>query len=81
MLLVEAAQGAVRGDESFRNEYLHRCHRKPKGVAKVAAARKLSIRLYWMLRSNTKYPEIVRNEGSSRVPLVGAACFSRPARP
>jgi transposase len=73
MLLVEAAQGAVRCDQGFRNEYLHRCHSKPKGVAKVAAARKLAIRLYWMLRSNTKYPEIVRVEGSSRVPLVSAS--------
>jgi transposase len=70
MLPVEAAQGAVRCDESFRNEYLHRCHSKPKGVAKVAAARKLAIRLYWMLRSNTKYPEIVHVESSSRVALV-----------
>src|SRR5882724_1504588 len=70
MLLVEAAQGAVRCDESFRNEYLHRCHSKPKGVAKVAAARKLAIRLYWMLRTMTAYPEIVRIESSSRVPLV-----------
>jgi transposase len=70
MLLVEAAQGAVRCDESFRSEYLHRCHNKPKGVAKVAAARKLAIRLYWMLRSNTKYPEVVHVESSSRVPLV-----------
>jgi len=70
MLLVEAAQGAVRYDPGFRNEYLHRCHSKPKGVAKVAAARKLAIRLYWMLRSNTKYPEIVRVESSSRVPVV-----------
>jgi transposase len=73
MLLVEAAQGAVRCDPGFRNEYLHRCHNKPKGVAKVAAARKLAIRLYWMLRSNTKYPEIVGIESSSRVPLVGAS--------
>jgi transposase len=73
MLLVEAAQGAVRRDPEFRNEYLHRCHGKPKGVAKVAAARKLAVRLYWMLRSNTKYPEIVRVESSSRVPLVGAS--------
>ena len=56
MLLVEATQSVVRYDESFRNEYLHRCHGKPKGVAKVAAARKLAIRLYWMLRSNTKHP-------------------------
>jgi transposase len=70
MLLVEAAQGVVRCDPGFRNEYLHRCHTKPKGVAKVAAARKLAVRLYWMLRTNTKYPEIVRIEGSSRVPLV-----------
>ncbi len=70
MLLVEAAQGAVRCDPGFRNEYVHRCHRKPKGVAKVAAARKLAIRLYWMLRTNTGYPEVVRVESSSRVPLV-----------
>src|SRR2546427_10632456 len=53
MLLVEAAQGAVQCDPGFRNEYLHRCHKKAKGVAKVAAARKLAIRLYWMLRTNT----------------------------
>ncbi len=73
MLLVEAAQGAGRCDPGFRNEYLHRCPNKPKGVAKVAAARKLAIRLYWMLRSNTGYPEIVGIESSSRVPLVGAS--------
>ena len=70
MLLVEAAQIAVRYDPQMRNEYLHRCHWKAKGVAKVAAARKLAIRLYWMLRTNTSYPEVVRVESSSRVPLV-----------
>ena len=70
MLLVEAAQCAVRYDPQFRNEYLHRCHSKAKGVAKVAAARKLAIRLYWMLRTNKGYPEVVRAESSSRVPLV-----------
>ena len=70
MLFVEAAQAAVRCDPEFRKEYLHRCHSKAKGVAKVAAARKLAIRLYWMLRTMTKYPEIVRVESSSRVPLV-----------
>jgi transposase len=71
MLLVEAAQTAVRSDPQMRQEYLHRCHRKPKGVAKVAAARKLAIRLYWMLRTNRGYPEVVAVESSSRVPLVG----------
>ena len=73
MLLVEAAQSAVRNDPQFRSEYLHRCHSKPKGVAKVAAARKLAIRLYWMLRTNTGYPGVVRVESSSRVPLVSAS--------
>jgi transposase len=71
MLLVEASQVVVRYDSKFRSEYLHRCHQKPKAVAKVAAARKLAIRLYWMLRTNTAYPEIVRIESSSRVPLAG----------
>jgi hypothetical protein len=82
-LLVEAAQIAVRCDPGFRKQYLHRCHQKPKGVAKVAAARKLAVRLYWMLRTQTGYPEIVqaeiiqtkmvRIESSPRVPLVGAS--------
>jgi len=31
----------------------------------------MAIQLYWMLRTNSKYPEIVRIESSSRVPLVG----------
>jgi transposase len=72
-LLVEAAQIAVRCDPEFRKQYLHRCHQKPKGVAKVAAARKLAVRLYWMLRTQKPYPEIVRIESSPRVPRVGAS--------
>ena len=56
-----------------RMVYLHRCHQKPKAVAKVAAARKLAVRLYWMLRTQTPYPEVVRIESSPRVPLVGAS--------
>ena len=72
-LLVEAAQIAVRFDPGMKKEYLHRCHRKPKGVAKVAAARKLAVRLYWMLRTEVPYPDIVRIESSPRVPLVGAS--------
>ena len=72
-LLVEAAQNAVRYDPQFRREYLHRCHQKPKAVAKVAAARKLAVRLYWMLRTQKPYPEIVRIESSSGLALVGAS--------
>jgi len=73
MLLVEAAHTATRYDPEFRRQYLHHCHSKPKNVAKVAAARKLAVRLYWMLRTQNPHPEIVRNEGSPRVPLVSAS--------
>jgi transposase len=71
LLLVEAAQTITRLDEGFRKQYQHRCHSKPKGVAKVAAARRLAVRLYWMLRTKTPYPEIVRIESSSRCPMDG----------
>ncbi len=73
MLLVEAVQNVTRCDAGFRKQYQHRCHSKPKGVAKVAAARRLAVRLYWMLRTQTPYPEIVRIESSPRVPLAGAS--------
>lgn len=69
-LLVEAAHGAVRQDEGFRKQYWQRCHRMAKGVAQVAAARQLAVRLYWMLRTQTAYPEIVPIESSPRVALV-----------
>jgi transposase len=72
-LLVEAAHVAVRCDPDFRRQYQHRCHSMPKNVAQVAAARKLAVRLYWMLRSHTPYPEVVRIESSPRVPLAGAS--------
>ena len=73
MLLVEAAQSAIRYDPEFRREYQHRCHTKPKNVAKVAAARKLAVRLYWMLRTHPAAPESVAIESSPRVPLVSAS--------
>jgi transposase len=69
-LLVEAAQMAVRCDPGLRKEYLHRCHQKPKAVAKVAAARKLAVRLHWMLRTQKPYPEVVRIESSPTEALV-----------
>jgi transposase len=72
-MLVEAAQSAVRHDEEFKREYAHRCHQKPKGVAKVAAARKLAVRLYWMLRTQTPYRRVVHNEGSPSHPVVGVS--------
>lgn len=70
-MLVEAAQSAVRHDKEFGKQYRSRCHHKPTGVAKVAAAHKLAVRLYWMLRTQTPYPQIVHNEGSPSHPVAG----------
>lgn len=72
-LLVEAVQTTNRLDEGFRRQYQARCRKKPKGVAKVAAARKLTVRLYWMLKTNTSYPQIAHIESSSPVPMAGAS--------
>jgi transposase len=49
-LLVEAGQSAVRKDVELRRFYMRVQHRHSTGVAKVAVARKLALRLYWMLR-------------------------------
>jgi hypothetical protein len=45
----------------------------PQQSTKLAAARKLAVRLYWMLRTQTGYPGIVRIESSPPVPLAGAS--------
>jgi transposase len=63
-LLVEAAQSVVRFDPEFRREYQHRCHQKHRAVAKVAAARKLAVRLFWMLRNQRPYPEVLTSRGA-----------------
>jgi transposase len=75
MLLVEAAQTAVRLDPGFKREYEHRSHRKSKAVAKVAAARKLAVRLYWMLRTEVSYPAIATSRAARGWP------WSAKARP
>ena len=73
MLLVEAAQSAVRHDPELRRQYQHRCHSKPRNVAKVAAARQLAVRLYWMLRTDRERTDSLVIESSPRVPLVSAS--------
>ncbi len=58
LLLVEAGQSAVRGDAELRRCYTRLRHRHSTGVAKVAVARKLALRLYWMLRERRDYAQI-----------------------
>lgn len=62
-LLTEAATIAQRHDPSWHRQYVRLSMTKHHGVAKVAIAHKLAVRLYWMLRSGNDYPQ-VRERGS-----------------
>jgi transposase len=64
-LLVEAAQTAARFDEELRRDYQRLAARKHTALAKVMVARKLAVRMYWMLRENKPYapPPVARMQG------------------
>jgi hypothetical protein len=49
-LLVEAAQVTVRSDPRWRSRYHHVMMRRGRKIAKVAMARRLAVRMYWMVR-------------------------------
>ena len=57
-LLVEAAQTAARFDEELRRAYGRLKAKKHSAPAKIMVARKLAVRMYWMLRENKSYTEL-----------------------
>jgi transposase len=69
-LLVEAGHTAARMDAELRQDYQRLKLRRGGSVAKVAIARKLAVRMYWMLRRQVNYAQLVRMQGSSRATLV-----------
>jgi len=58
-LLGEAAQAAARCDSDWRRRYVHLAMRRQKNIAKVAMARRLAVRLYWMWRNGWEYAQWV----------------------
>jgi len=56
-LLVEAAQVTARSLPQWRSKYLHRMMRRGRKTAKVAMARRLAVRLYWMMRQGWDYQQ------------------------
>src|SRR5579862_84045 len=69
-LLVEAAHSAARFDPQLRRIYQRLKSRRNSGVAKVAVARRLAIRLYWMLRTRHNYAQLVHTSGSPSSAVV-----------
>jgi len=62
-LLVEAAQVTVRSQPQWRSKFFHLAMRRGRKIAKVALARKLAVRLYWMWRQGLDYGQF-ENFGS-----------------
>ena len=58
-LLVEAAQSAARHEEGMRRRYRRLAARKNRPIAKLAVARRLAERMYWMSRRGVGYPEVL----------------------
>jgi transposase len=57
-LLGQAAQSALRGEEQWQRQYAHLTLRRNKSIAKVAMARKLAVRLFWMWRKGWDYQQL-----------------------
>jgi transposase len=72
-LLVEAGQTAARLDPELQRMYRRLKFRRCGSVAKVAVARRLAVRMYWMLRAGVAYPQVVRVQSSSGTGLVNAS--------
>jgi transposase len=75
-LLVEAASTAQRYDPGWHRQYVRLSMNKHNGVAKVAIAHKLAVRLYWMLRSGQDYKQVMErgsHVGQSAMPS-GRGC-------
>jgi transposase len=59
-LLVEAAQVTVRSHQEWRSQFFHLAMRRGRKIAKVAMARRLAIRLYWMWRKQWNYEQLTK---------------------
>ena len=70
-LLVEAAHTAIRKDEDLKRFYQRLAERRGRPKAKVAAARKLLIRAYIMLRDEIDYAEFRHRAVAARLARRG----------
>jgi transposase len=59
-LLMESAHAVVRYEPNWRRQFLHLTMRRGHPIAKVAMARKLAVRLYWMWRKRWDYQQALK---------------------
>src|SRR5262249_25249388 len=71
--LVEAAQVTVRSDPEWRSKFFHLAMRRGRKIAKVAMARRLAVRLYWMWREERDYEQLKKFGPHAGQPGTGVA--------
>ena len=70
-LLVEAAQVTARSLPEWRSKYVHLTLRRGRKIAKVAMARRLAVRMYWMLRKGWDYGQLTKFGSHAGKPGTG----------
>jgi len=70
-LLVEAAQVTARSLPEWRSQYVHLTMRRGRKIAKVAMARKLAVRLYWMMRKEWDFGKLTKFGSHAGKPGTG----------
>jgi len=78
-LLVEAAQVTVRSLPEWRSQYFRMVMRRGRKTAKVAMARRLAIRLYWMWRQALNYEQLKSSVRTQDSPEIAMVCSRTPS--
>jgi transposase len=78
-LLVEAAQVTVRSLPEWRSRYFRLMTRRGRKTAKVAMARRLAIRLYWMWREGRDYQQSRSSVRTQDSPEILMVCHRTPS--
>jgi len=78
-LLVEAAQVTVRAIPQWRSKYFHLAMRRGRKIAKVAMARKLAVRLFWMMRQEWNYEQVQKFGSRAGQPENRLVCQRTPS--
>ena len=78
-LLVEAAQVTARSIPEWRSRYFHLRMRRGRKIAKVAMARRLAVRLYWMMRKQWDYKQLKKFGSHAGQPGTGDGVYQTPS--
>ena len=78
-LLVEAAQVTARSIPEWRSTYFHLVMRRGRKIAKVAMARRLAVRLYWMMRKQWDYEQLKKFGSHAGQPGTGDGVYQTPS--